>query len=98
MMTIATRWLAFALSAAALIGPTALHAQGDDPGSVSCAELLAMDSAAQMAFLRLLIAASANALDLNDLVASGRMSDPMRDACAAHPDSMAMDAAMSMQN
>jgi hypothetical protein len=98
MLTNMTAKLPFALAALILIGPSGAVAQDKDPKLVSCAELMAMDAEAQRKFLESLVAASANALDLNDLVASGAPVGPMRDLCAGNPDMMAMDAAMSVQN
>jgi len=96
-MTNPTVKLAFALSALILATPTALFAQDKDLKLVTCAELLAMDAEAQMKFTQALVAASADALDLNDLVAEGGTIGPMIQVCQGNPEMMAMDAAMSMK-
>jgi hypothetical protein len=97
MMTKMTTTLACALSALILTGPTGALAQDKDPKLVSCAELIAMDEAAQKAFLDALVASSADALDLNDLVTEGTVIGPIMEVCKGNPEMMAMDAAMSVQ-
>lgn len=97
MMTKTTMTLAFALSALVLQAPGAALAQDKEPKLVTCAELMEMDEAAQKAFLDAMVAASADALDLNDLVAEGTVVGPIMEVCAGNPEMMAMDAAMSVQ-
>ncbi len=97
-MTKMTQTLAFAFAALILAGPTAALAQDKDPKLVTCAELMAMDAGAQQKFLQALVEASADALDLNDLVTEGTATGPIMQVCEGNPEMMAIDAAMSLRN
>jgi hypothetical protein len=97
MMIKPTMKAAFAFSVLVLLAPVGAIAQDKEPKLVSCAELMAMDEAAQKAFLDALVAASADALDLNDLVTQGTVIGPIMEVCKGNPEMMAMDAAMSLQ-
>jgi hypothetical protein len=102
-MTHSTTRLAFAMAAVILAAPAAVFAQDKDPMTVTCAEMMAMDAAAQQAFLKRLVAASAGAADsadgnsLNDLVANNASIGRLTEICQGSPDMMVMDAVRSMK-
>lgn len=88
---------AVAISAVGVFAPLCAFAQTKDVKLVTCVDLMAMTPEAQMELAKALVAASANALDLNDLVAGTTTIGPVLEACKANPDMMAMDAAMSLK-
>ena len=88
---------AIAISAVAVFAPLGALAQTKDAKMVTCVDLMAMTPDAQMELAKALVAASANALDLNDLVAGTTTIGPVIEVCKANPDMMAMDAAMSLK-
>ena len=104
MMKTMTVKLAAALAALTLMSPVAVLAQDKDPMTVTCAEMMAMDAAAQKAFLKKLVAASSGAADdatgnsLNDLVANDASIGRLVEVCQGSPSMMVMDAVKSMKN
>jgi hypothetical protein len=96
-MTKMTFRQALAICAVAAALPAAAVAQGKDPKLVTCAELMAMQEEERMQMLQALVAASADALELNDLVTGTTAIGPIIDVCTANPEMLVMDAAMGMK-
>jgi hypothetical protein len=90
--------LTVAICAVAAALPAAALAQAKDPKLVTCAELMAMQADERMQMLQALVAASSDALALDDLVSSTTEIGPIMEVCTANPEMLVMDAAMGMKN
>jgi hypothetical protein len=88
--------LAAALSALPFFLAMPVSAQEKDPKLVTCAELIAMDAAAQTRFVDSMIAASSDADNLDDLVADSA-TGPIVQVCQGNPAMLALEAAKSVQ-
>jgi hypothetical protein len=90
--------LAITAACLTLLGPAVAQAQTKDAKLVTCSELLAMDAAAQKSFLQEMVAASADADTLDDLVADDSSIGPVIQVCEGNPSMLAMEAVVSLKN